>query len=151
MTFAQRLKITRKECNLTQDEVAQKLGVTRATYSRYELGQREPNLDAIRELASIFNVSADFLINTNKYNKDVELNQTEQRLLDLFRQLNLQGQEYILQTLDMAKDKYSSVLKKSSDNNETLAAARGNSHIKVEISDDDIQKIITNYKPPEDL
>lgn len=106
MTFAQRLKVTRKECNLTQDEVAQKLGVTRATYSRYELGQREPNLNAIRELASIFNVSVNFLINTNKYNKDDELNKTEQKLIEIFRSLNPQGQDYILQTIDMAKNTY---------------------------------------------
>ncbi len=106
MTFAERLKITRKECNFTQDEIAKKLGVTRATYSRYELGQREPSLNYLKELSSIFNVSTDFLLNINKYNKNVELNQIEKKLLTIFRGLNNQGQEYIMQTIDMAKDKY---------------------------------------------
>ena len=65
-----------------------------------------PNLEKLVKLSKLFDVSVDFLLNINKYNKDAELNQTEQKLLEIFRQLNKQGQEYILQTIDMAKDRY---------------------------------------------
>lgn len=106
MTFSEKLKLVRKESNMTQEEVAQRLGVTRATYSRYELGQREPNVEMLKNISNVFNVSVDFLVNTNKYNKDAVLNSTEQKLLQIFRDLNVQGQDYIMQTIDMAKDKY---------------------------------------------
>lgn len=106
MTFSERLKIARKENKLTQAVVAKSLGIAEGSYCAYEKGTREPNVEKIRQLANIFNVSADFLINTNKYNKDAELNHTEQKLLKIFRELNDQGQDYIMQTIDMAKDKY---------------------------------------------
>lgn len=106
MTFAERLRATRKALNLTQEHVAAKLGVTPTTYSRYENGKREPNVECLKKLSNIFNVSADFLINTNLYNKDAVLNETEKKLLSMFREMNSQGQEYILQTADMARDKY---------------------------------------------
>ena len=106
MTFAERLRITRKECKLTQKEVAKALGITEGAYCSYEKGKREPNLEKLVKLSKLCDVSVDFLLNINKYNKDAELNQTEQKLLEIFRQLNKQGQEYILQTIDMAKDRY---------------------------------------------
>lgn len=106
MTFAERLRITRKECKLTQKEAAKALGITEGAYCSYEKGKREPNLEKLVKLSNLFDVSVDFLLNINKYKKDAELNQTEQKLLEIFRQLNKQGQEYILQTLDMAKDRY---------------------------------------------
>lgn len=106
MTFAERLKIARKAANFTQDYVAAELCVTPTTYSRYEKGTREPNVEGIKILANLFDVSADFLINTNKYNKDAVLNETEKKLLTLFRELNNQGKNYIMDTIDMAKDKY---------------------------------------------
>ena len=104
--FAERLKITRKECGLTQKDVAKALGMSEGGYNSYEKAKREPNIDKLWKLANLFNVSADFLINTNKYNKNVVLNDIEKKLLEIFRKLNLQGQEYIMQTIDMAKDKY---------------------------------------------
>lgn len=106
MTFAERLKITRKKCKLTQKEVAKALDITEGAYCSYEKGKREPNLEKLVKLAKLFDVSTDFLLNVNKYNKDVELNQIEKDLLTIFRGLNDQGQEYIMQTIDMAKDKY---------------------------------------------
>lgn len=106
MKFAERLKIIRKECNYTQQNVSELLGVTRATYSRYETGQREPNVEMLKKISNVLGVSADFLINTNKYNADAILNDKEKKLVDMFRSLNPQGQEYIMQTIDMAKDKY---------------------------------------------
>ena len=45
MTFAERLRITRKECKLTQKEVAKALGITEGAYCSYEKGKREPNLE----------------------------------------------------------------------------------------------------------
>lgn len=106
MTFGKRLKIARTESGYNQEYVSEVLGVTRAAYSRYENDLREPTVDYILKLANLFNVSADFLINTNLYNKNAVLNDTEKKLLNIFRDLNEQGQDYLMQTIDMVKDKY---------------------------------------------
>ena len=86
MAFAERLKIARKENKLTQAAVAKCLGIAEGSYCAYEKGKREPDVEKIRKLANIFNVSADFLINTNKYNKDAVLNETEKNLLKKFKE-----------------------------------------------------------------
>ena len=61
--FCKNLKETRKLCNLTQKEVANILSVVESCYANWEQGRTEPNIDMLRRLAVIFNVSIDDLIN----------------------------------------------------------------------------------------
>ena len=56
------LKDLRKEKNLSQKQMAEKLCISQQTYSDYEKGKTEPTLDTIIELSKIFNVSADYLL-----------------------------------------------------------------------------------------
>lgn len=53
----------RKECGLTQNQVAQKLGVVESCYANWEQGRTEPNIEMLRKLCVIFEVSIDELIN----------------------------------------------------------------------------------------
>lgn len=100
MQFSERLKTARKECHLTQKQVAEALGISEGSYCSYEKAKREPNIEKIRILADLFDVSADFLINTNKYNKDVILNETEKHLIKIYRDFNKAGQEKLIDTID---------------------------------------------------
>ena len=84
MSFGDRLRIARKENGLTQAKVAQYLGIAEGSYCAYEKDKREPDVEKIRLLSNLFNISADFLINTNKYVEDVSLNETEKNLLHKF-------------------------------------------------------------------
>lgn len=52
----------RKENNLSQDELAEKLGVSRQSISLWENGQTQPTIDNIIALAKIFNITADELL-----------------------------------------------------------------------------------------
>ena len=61
--FCKNLKENRKLCNLTQKEVANILSVVESCYANWEQGRTEPNIDMLRRLAIIFNVSIDDLIN----------------------------------------------------------------------------------------
>lgn len=63
--FCQNLKMVRKECNLTQKQVAQKLNVVESCYANWEQGRTEPNITMLRELANIFSVNIDDLLNGN--------------------------------------------------------------------------------------
>ncbi len=57
-------KITqkRKQCNLTQEALAQKLGVSRQAVSRWESGLSYPETDKLIEMAKIFDCSVDWLL-----------------------------------------------------------------------------------------
>lgn len=61
--FCKNLKDTRKLCNLTQKQVANTLGVVESCYANWEQGRTEPNIEMLRKLALIFDVSIDDLIN----------------------------------------------------------------------------------------
>jgi transcriptional regulator with XRE-family HTH domain len=47
---------------MTQDELAKKLGISRAALSHYETDRRQPDYDTLRDIANFFNVSLDFLL-----------------------------------------------------------------------------------------
>lgn len=47
---------------MTQEELASKLGVTRQTVSKWELGQGNPELSKIKEICKLFNCKSDDLL-----------------------------------------------------------------------------------------
>ncbi|MFN1807303.1 helix-turn-helix domain-containing protein [Clostridioides difficile] len=62
MTLGEKIQKLRKQNGFSQEELAEKVTVTRQTISKWELNQSEPDLDFIAQLSNIFNVSADYLI-----------------------------------------------------------------------------------------
>ena len=64
--LCERLKEKRKRANLTQEKVAQILGISRSTYAYYETGKNEPDLKALIKLADLYETSIDYL--TGRYN-----------------------------------------------------------------------------------
>lgn len=59
--FGENLMKLRKANNLTQEELAKKLGVARTTYSSYEQNRRMPDIDVQNKIADLFEVSLDYL------------------------------------------------------------------------------------------
>lgn len=66
MTIGERLLKYRKANNLSQEEVAEKLEVTRQTISKWETDQSTPDFDKIGPLCELFNITADELITGKK-------------------------------------------------------------------------------------
>ncbi len=62
MSTGQRLISLRKKRGITQEQLAEKVGVTRQTISKWELEQSVPDLNYICLLSEIFDVTTDFLI-----------------------------------------------------------------------------------------
>ena len=52
----------RKSKELTQKELAQKIGYTNSTICDWEKGRSEPSIEALNNLADFFDVSVDYLI-----------------------------------------------------------------------------------------
>lgn len=63
-----KFKEARKACGLTQKEVADMLGVTAATYSRYESGIIQPNPKTLKRISTLLNTSIDFLLDSRSKN-----------------------------------------------------------------------------------
>ena len=84
MTFAEKLKQVRIGCRLTQEQIAEIIGVTRKTIILYEAGDRTPKQEKVYEsLANHFQTSVDFW----KYDVDsahiVMKEMVENRVLEL--------------------------------------------------------------------
>lgn len=77
MKFNENLKYLRKRENLTQEELAERLNVSRQTITKWESGNSLPDIKKIKEIAYIFSVSVDSLIGeisnrrTNKLKKKI--------------------------------------------------------------------------------
>lgn len=62
MTFGEKLFNLRKSKNFSQEELAEKLGVTRQAISRWENGETMPDSPNLIEICDLFDVSADYLL-----------------------------------------------------------------------------------------
>ena len=63
----EKIKLYRENKKMTQNEVAETLGVKAATISKYEAGTLEPNIESLKKLADLFEVSVDELIKEDTF------------------------------------------------------------------------------------
>ena len=63
MKFYEKLIILRKKALLSQEELAEKLDVTRQTISKWELGQSKPDIDKLQMMSKLFEVDVNTLTN----------------------------------------------------------------------------------------
>ena len=71
--FGDKLHYLRLHQEMTQNEVAELIGITQATYNRYEKGLYEPDFKTLKKIAKLFHVSIDYLL----CNDDEELLEIE--------------------------------------------------------------------------
>lgn len=62
MRFEEKIVELRKTKGLSQEELAEQLGVSRQAVSRWELGQTLPDIPNLLQLCELFGVSADYLV-----------------------------------------------------------------------------------------
>jgi transcriptional regulator with XRE-family HTH domain len=60
--FGERIAEQRKKLGLNQEELAGKIGVSRSALSLYEIDRREPDLETVKKIASLFGVTTDYLL-----------------------------------------------------------------------------------------
>ena len=70
MEFSGRVKILRKQAQLTQVDVAEKLGISQPAYASWERGIKKPTQENLVKIAQILNVSVDYLVGNSDYTED---------------------------------------------------------------------------------
>lgn len=76
------IKNFRKQINMSQDELAERLGVSRQSISLWETGQTQPTIDNIIALSKIFNVSSDVLLGNGENHSPAPENVEENQIAD---------------------------------------------------------------------
>ncbi len=65
MEYLVKLRLIRTENELTQEQVASALGITRSAYCGYEIGRRKMSTEMLESLAKFYRVSISTLFNTD--------------------------------------------------------------------------------------
>ncbi len=69
MTLSKRIREQRKRCNLSQEKVAELVGVSRQAVAKWETGQSAPSTENLFKLAEIFGTTVDLLLPIEKKEK----------------------------------------------------------------------------------
>lgn len=129
MEFGNILSDLRNKAKITQQELANVLGISRGTIGMYEIGKRDPDTETLKKIAQYFNVSVDYLLgNSNNRNiNEPKIPETDKKLIDditsLDDDLKKEAKKYIellklKQNIDASKDENSATL--DQDNSATL-------------------------------
>ncbi|MBQ2884815.1 MAG: helix-turn-helix transcriptional regulator [Alphaproteobacteria bacterium] len=79
--FGNTLKTLRLQNNMTQAQLAQKLGLTKSVISAYETSLRLPSYDVLIHIAKIYNVSTDYLLGVEQ-KQQIDLSGLSQEEID---------------------------------------------------------------------
>ena len=72
MNLGKKIAELRKKNNLSQEELAEKVGVSRQTISKWEIGDTTPDINQVKIISKIFNISIDELVDNDINNVIVE-------------------------------------------------------------------------------
>lgn len=94
--FDKILKLLRTEKSMSQQELADALGISKSAINMYERGERQPNFEVLESIADYFNVDIDYLLGrTNKTTKIINPNTIA---------AHFDGDEYTEEELDKIKE-----------------------------------------------
>lgn len=85
MEFNKKLQELRKQKNITQEELASALFVSRTAISKWESGRGLPSVDSLKALSTFFNVSVDELLSADEllFLAEADVKQKEKRYCDI--------------------------------------------------------------------
>ena len=68
VNFSENIKKLRRQQHMTQKELAERIGISKAMISAYETEMRYPSYDVLIKLAAVFGVTTDILLGLEKKN-----------------------------------------------------------------------------------
>ena len=104
--FMNRIKELRTARGWTQDELAERLGVSRSRVGMYETGRREPDFETLEAIADLFNVDMNYLLckaetsNTGmRETKAVRINVYGKLMIEVAEKLTKNDQDVVFEAL----------------------------------------------------
>ena len=70
MTLGEKIQALRKQSEMSQEQLAERLTITRQAISRWELNESVPDVDNIVQLSQIFGVSTDYLLKEEGFSSE---------------------------------------------------------------------------------
>lgn len=99
MGFKERLKEARLINNMTQEQVADLIGVAKSTFTGYEKGNSEPNMLTVSKIMNVLKVDANFLWQDDT-DFPMQVSYDEIKHIEKYRALDSHGQETVSYILD---------------------------------------------------
>jgi transcriptional regulator with XRE-family HTH domain len=108
LNFKEKLIRLRKDNNLTQDELAKKLKISRSAVANYEKGIREPNFEMLENIADCFNISIAELLNDDQASRLLMYYEKLKPIIDKAMKLDAADRAKLEERADMMleADKY---------------------------------------------
>ncbi|MBC1771356.1 helix-turn-helix transcriptional regulator [Listeria welshimeri] len=105
--LSERLKVLRNKKKITQQTIADLVGVNRATYTNWENGKREPELDKVVELATELNSTVDYLLGNSDINYlDITENELKNLSTEEAKILSDEIKKNLFAIFDIGKNKF---------------------------------------------
>ena len=83
-SFSKKLKNLRNQQCITQAEMARKLHVSRSCIANYEKGERQPDMNGMRQIAAFFHVSTDYLLGCGApHEKPTQIPESKAKTIDI--------------------------------------------------------------------
>lgn len=95
MGFSENLKRARQRIGLTQQQIADTLGITKSTYCGYETGKRQPDIPKLRRLALLLCSSVDELLGLAGDDPSCTVTAREYEQILQYRRLSPEGQRMV--------------------------------------------------------
>ena len=124
--------------NLTQKEVAQKIGVGQSTYTNYEAGIREPNNDTLVLIANALNTTTDYLLGRTEKQESYYHAKLEDSIKEAYLSLPREVRANILQAMVDAVQSY-----QQEESTATIEQSSNESTNDTEQSTDEAQQVDT--------
>lgn len=90
MQFGDILRNLLEETGMSQKELAEQLNIAASTLGNYVRNLREPDYKTLKQIAAVFQVSTDYLLDSHS---NPTITPDEQRLLQIYRSLTAEQQE----------------------------------------------------------
>lgn len=100
--LAKRLRELREEKGYTQQEIANKLGLTKGAYGAYERGTNIPDAKTLLTLSEIFDVTADYLL--GRVDNKIQLyglSNEEEEIVEIIKTLTKEQTKSLTDTLNI--------------------------------------------------
>ena len=100
------LKLLRHEYGISQQRLADAIGVSQPSINKYENHNIEPEIEILKRIAAFFNTSVDYIVGNTDIRAKIEhtefcdLNKQEAKMLSSYRKLTAREQECINFTID---------------------------------------------------